>query len=199
MEFSEGVLTNLNIYKDLLIKWQEKINLISPNTVENAWERHFLDSMQIAPLLPPKGKILFDLGCGAGFPGLVLAMTNPELDVYLVESDQKKCSFMKSVSRETRIKVHVENTRIENFNTDIVPDIITARALADLPKLFNYCKRWIEANPALCLIFPKGQAADQELEQLKILWDFECEEVTSLTQQEAKILKFTDVTKRLVD
>jgi 16S rRNA (guanine527-N7)-methyltransferase len=196
MEFSQDVLGKLKIYQNLLIKWQEKINLVSPNTIENAWERHFLDSAQIEKLLPREAKTLFDLGCGAGFPGLVLAIMNPELDVYLIESDQKKCSFMKAVSRETSIKVHIENTRIENFDTDIVPGIITARALADLPKLFDYCERWIVLNPALTLIFPKGQAADHERNNLQNLWDFECEEAQSVTEPQAKILKFTNVKKR---
>lgn len=197
MDFSSDVLEKLKIYQSLLIKWQEKINLISPNTVENAWERHFLDSAQIDPLLCERQRTLFDLGCGAGFPGLVLAMMRPELNIYLIESDQKKCSFMKAVSRETGVKVDVENVRIEDFETDILPDVITARALADLPKLFNYCQRWIEANPALTLIFLKGQGARSELRLLENHWDFECEEVQSITESQAKILKFTNVRKRI--
>jgi len=199
MDFEPTVLERLKIYQDLLVKWQDKINLVSSTTIENAWERHFLDSAQIEELLPNSAKILFDLGCGAGFPGLVLAMIKPELDVYLVESDQKKCSFMKAVSRETSTKVNVENVRIEAFKTDIVPDVITARALADLPKLFDYCERWIEANRALTLIFPKGQAADIELKALQDDWDFQVREAQSVTETQAKILIFTDVKKRTKD
>lgn len=196
MDFEPTVLERLKTYQALLVKWQEKINLVSSNTIENAWERHFLDSSQIKELIPHNAENLFDLGCGAGFPGLVLAMMRPELNVYLVESDQKKCSFMKSVSRETDTKVNVENVRIEAFNTDIVPDVITARALADLPKLFNYCERWITQNPSLTLIFPKGQAADIELQSLENDWEFEVQEVQSITDNQAKILKFTNVNRR---
>lgn len=195
MDFEPDILKRLKVYQALLVKWQEKINLVSSNTIENAWERHFLDSAQIKELMPDNAKTLFDLGCGAGFPGLVLAMMNEELDAHLVESDQKKCSFMKSVSRETSTKVNVQSVRIEAFKTDIIPDVITARALADLPKLFNYCERWIVQNPNLTLIFPKGQAADIELKSLQNDWRFELQQVQSITDNQAKILKFTNVTR----
>lgn len=196
MNFPTEVLERLKTYQDLLVKWQTKINLVSPNTIENAWKRHFLDSIQINKIIPAGTKILFDLGCGAGFPGLVLAMINPDLDVHLVESDQKKCSFLKTVSRETTTKVTVHNLRIENFKSDIKPDIITARALADLPKLFQYCEKWITANPSVSLIFPKGERADEELRAAQKQWNFECKEFQSETDSSSKILKFTDIIKK---
>lgn len=193
MEFSDTVLEKLKTYQALLAKWQEKINLVSPTTINNAWERHFVDSAQLQKILPEGQNIVFDLGCGAGFPGLVLAMMNSDLDVHLIESDQKKCSFMKAVSRETETKVSVHNCRIEDFDGEKVPDIITARALASLPKLFDYCRGWIAQNPSLCLIFLKGQRADEELQAISHDWCFDCEEYKSQTEEGAKILKFTNI------
>lgn len=193
MEFQREIMEKLEAYQALLAKWQQKINLVSPTTIDNAWERHFLDSAQLQDILPEGRKTLFDLGCGAGFPGLVLAMLNPDLDIHLIESDQKKCSFMKAVSRETGTKVTVHNCRIEAFDEEIIPDIITARALADLPKLFEYCKGWIVQNPQICLIFLKGQRADEELVSIEKTWNFDVEAFQSQTEQGAKTLKFTNI------
>lgn len=196
MEFQPEIMEKLKTYQALLTKWQQKINLVSPTTIDNAWERHFLDSTQLSAILPVGAKILFDLGCGAGFPGLVLAMTNADITVHLIESDQKKCSFMKAVSRETGTKATVHNCRIEAFDGEIIPDIITARALAGLPKLFDYCKGWIAQNPRICLIFLKGQRADAELALIEKTWNFDVEPLQSQTERGAKILKFTNITPK---
>lgn len=189
------VQEKLEKYLALLEKWQPKINLISNNTLGNAWERHFEDSMQLADILPEGDKVLFDLGCGAGFPGLVLAMMRPELKVYLVESDQKKCSFLKTVSRETETPVEIYNCRIEDVSRETKPDIITARALASLDALFDYCADWIAANSTVTLIFMKGENADQELVALEGKWKFNCCTFPSKTDKKAKILVFTDIYK----
>ncbi len=87
------VKQNLQIYQDLLLKWQKQINLISNNTVKNSWERHFEDSLQILDIIPSGANNLIDLGSGAGFPGLVIAIQKLDLNVVLIESDQKKCAI----------------------------------------------------------------------------------------------------------
>lgn len=189
MEKSE----KLKAYLALLEKWQPRINLISNKTLENAWERHFEDSMQLVDLLPEGENILFDLGSGAGFPGLVLAMMRPALKVHLVESDQKKCSFLKTVSRETKTPVDIHNCRIESVSRETTPDIITARALTSLEGLFEYCADWIKVNSEITLIFPKGENADQELETLALQWHFDCRTRQSKTDEKAKILIFSAI------
>jgi 16S rRNA (guanine527-N7)-methyltransferase len=146
----------LRHYQALLVKWQEKINLVSPTTIQDSWKRHFEDSLQLLPLVPEGAKTLYDLGCGAGFPGLVLAMARPDLAVTLVESDAKKCAFLTAVSRETGVQVTIQNSRIEAATATLPPpDIITARALASLEKLFDLAHPWLASNPVL--IFPKGK------------------------------------------
>ena len=93
----------LATYKSLLLKWAKVINLVSPATLADVDARHFQDSLQLIPLLPAHTKTLFDLGSGAGFPGLVIALERPDIRVHLFESDTKKCSFLSTVSRETHI------------------------------------------------------------------------------------------------
>lgn len=183
----------LQTYLKLLKKWQPKINLISNNTLENAWERHFEDSMQIVELLPDNPVTIFDLGSGAGFPGLVLAIMRPDLKMHLIESDQKKCSFLKTVSRETESVVNIHNKRIEDVSREIIPDIIMARALASLDQLFYYCQDWIELNQNLQLIFPKGENSEAELEALKQKWQFDCRTCASKTGENAKIYLFSNI------
>lgn len=186
---------NLKIYHDLLLKWQKQINLISNNTIGNSWERHFEDSLQMLEFIPIRTKNLLDLGSGAGFPGLVIAIEKPEIHVTLIEADQKKCSFLKTVSRETSTNITVINNRIENSTIDFMPDIISARALASLDKLFHYCCKWIEINPNLQLIFPKGQNFENELEECAINWSFDKAIHKSKIDENSVILVFTNVTK----
>lgn len=184
---------SLKIYEELLHKWQAKINLISSNTLNDSWGRHFEDSAQISNYIPKTSKKLFDLGSGAGFPGLVLAIIRPELNVTLIESDQKKCSFLKTVSRETQTPVSVLTERIEDVSCETIPDVITARALISLEGLFNYCKKWAEANPDIIFIFPKGVKADEELAELDKNWRYQCCTHQSKTDSNAKILIFTNI------
>jgi len=182
----------LKAYYNLLLKWQKRINLISPNTIDTAWDRHFEDSIQLTQLMPQDGT-LYDLGSGAGFPGLILAITCPHLDVHLIESDQKKCAFLKTVSRETGAKVTIHNKRIEQCHDLPAPHIITARALSSLNSLFDYTAPWIKENPEITLLFPKGRNAEQEEEELKHTWLYNKQTYTSVTDTEAQILKFNNI------
>lgn len=193
MQLSSEILENLKRYHSLLLKWQPKINLISNNTMNEAWKRHFEDSLQLLDILPNEPQILYDLGTGAGFPGLVLAIANKNYSVHLIESDQKKCSFLKTVSRETNAKAQIVNKRIEDVSRETLPDIVTARALASLEALFEYSKDWIEKNPNMMLVFMKGENADQELKALNKKWQYNCRTHQSKTNENSKILVFTDI------
>ena len=192
---SSDTLDKLKIYEALLHKWQAKINLVSPTTLDDSWGRHFEDSMQVEKCLPENANILFDLGSGAGFAGLVLAIMRPDIDVSLVESDQKKCSFLKTVSRETGAKTTVVNERIEKFQNTVTPDVVTARALASLKKLFDYCEKWIIENPSITLIFLKGERVQEELNDISGTWEYDLRTCQSETQSEAKILIFSNISR----
>lgn len=191
-------MPNLDIYKALLVKWSKAVNLVSPSTLPDADRRHFDDSLQLLPLIPEGTKTLFDLGSGAGFPGMVLAISRPEIDVHLFESDQKKCSFLSTVSRETHIPVTIHNRRIESVdeNLTILPDVITARALASLVDLLGLTEQWWSRNPQAILVFPKGARADEEVIEACKIYDFVLESVPSRTDKSAQILKLRQVRRR---
>ena len=134
----------IEAYKTLVLEWNCKLNLISKSSVEHIWERHILDSVQLYKYIRPTDKILLDLGSGAGFPGMVLAIMaeqlNPELSINLVESIGKKTLFLNAVKNELKLNVNILHDRIENIKMKNV-DVITSRALAALSKLLDYSKR----------------------------------------------------------
>ncbi len=196
---SHETLDRLHHYHSLLLKWQEKINLISPNTVPEAWERHFIDSAQLSPLISENVKTLYDLGSGAGFAGLVIAMLRPDIQVTLVESDAKKCAFLSTVSRETGVRVTIRNERIEVSTAALLPpDLVMARALASLSDLFSYIWPWAEKHAGLQLLFPKGHQAVKEIEAaLAAGWAFEYSETPSKSEPSAQILFITKLAKHI--
>lgn len=160
--------SRLRLYLTLLEKWQARINLVGPATLAEAWERHVLDSLRVADHIPARADgvktPLFDLGSGAGFPGLVLAVARPDLDVTLIESDHRKCAFLSTVSRETHTPVTILNQRIEAVDSKTIPAILTARALAPVDRLLDYAAPWAVRNPALRVLFLKGEGAAAEIE-----------------------------------
>lgn len=193
LNVSRETIERLEIYYQLLIKWQRAINLVSPTTIPDAWNRHFVDSAQILPLIPARVITIADLGCGGGFPGLVLAILEPRFEMHLIESDEKKCQFMRNVSRETNTPVTIHNKRIEHVYDDVRPDMVSARALASLERLLGYCKPWRQTNPALEYLFLKGVKADNELAEACELYDFSCDSYPSETDPQAQILHIRDV------
>ncbi len=197
---SRETLEKLQQYHALLLKWQEKINLVSPATIPAAWDRHFIDSAQLAPLLPDGPQIVYDLGSGAGFAGMVLAILRPDIEMTFIESDAKKCSFLGTVSRETGIKVIIRNERIEAAVAALpAPQIVTARALASLTDLFAYVRPWAEERADLGLIFPKGAQADVEIQAAKSAgWGFDYKEIPSKTEPAARILVVVNLCKKRV-
>ncbi len=197
---SRETLEKLQQYHALLLKWQEKINLVSPATIPAAWDRHFIDSAQLAPLLPDGPQTVYDLGSGAGFAGMVLAILRPDIEMTFIESDAKKCSFLGTVSRETGIKVIIRNERIEAAVAVLpAPQIVTARALASLTDLFAYVRSWAEERADLRLIFPKGAQADAEIQAAKSAgWDFDYKEIPSKTEPAARILVVVNLCKKRV-
>jgi 16S rRNA (guanine527-N7)-methyltransferase len=186
----------LRHYESMVHKWQKAINLISPKTLDIVWDRHIVDSLQLIPLIREGAQTLFDFGSGAGFPGLVIAIARPDLRVTLVESDQRKCSFLHAVSRETKILVRVENVRIEQFEPAAQPDVITARALAPLTELLDLSIRFAQDNHSLQLLFSKGVNAAEEVEMAEVYYDFKAVQTYSETDPGASILSLTDLYKK---
>ena len=136
-DVSRETLSRLRRYDALLRRWQKAINLVSADSLTDAWRRHFWDSAQLLPLIPAGTRSLLDVGSGAGFPGLVLAILGVE-GVTLVESDGRKCAFLREVARETGTRVTILADRLERLADRIQPpDIITARAVVILGFTFG--------------------------------------------------------------
>jgi 16S rRNA (guanine527-N7)-methyltransferase len=183
----------LDGYEALLKKWQRSINLVSRNTIDDARFRHIDDSLQVVQYVPDSTKTLFDFGSGAGFPGLVIAMARPDVKVSLVESDQRKCTFLSTVSRETSTPITVVNQRIESAALDSIPDVLSARALASLDKLLRFALPYADQNPDLVMLFMKGERADYEIEEAQENYSFEYEKIQSETEASACILRITNL------
>ncbi len=179
----------LRQFADLAARWSEKINLVSKNDVPHIWERHIEDSLALVPLIPPGITSATDLGSGAGFPGMVLAIATG-IAFTLIESDTRKAAFLMEAARLTGTPVKVLNTRIELAKTTPAP-LVTARALAPLDKLLGLAFPHL-APGGICL-FPKGKTWRAELTAAEALWQMEAELIASKLDPEARILKLGQI------
>ncbi len=186
---SRETLERLKAYADLLLVWNQKINLIGPSTAPDLWMRHMLDSAQLFPLIPPGTRTLVDLGSGAGFPGLVLAIMGVP-GVHLVESDQRKCAFLREAARVAQAPVTVHAKRIESV-PPFPADVITARALAPLAELLEWSAPFLAEN-SHC-IFPKGQNVEVELTQAYKRWTIQVDQRPSRTDPRGTIVCMNEV------
>jgi len=180
----------LAAYRNLLLRWNATINLVSARTAADLDLRHIADSLQLVPLLPATGAIA-DLGSGGGLPGIVIAAALPDRDVHLVESDRRKAAFLIEAAgtlKLPRVKIHAQ--RIEQAS---LPPIaaMTARALAPLDILLGFAHRFLA--PDGVAILPKGRTAEQELTTAATGWHFTVERFESRTDPEATILRLSEI------
>ena len=188
MSVSHETIDRLEHFKSSLIRWNKRINLVGTKTsIEAVWQRHILDSQQLLDQCPDFTSWC-DLGSGGGFPGLVVAIATKQTSpkVTLVESDMRKCVFLRSVATELSLNVEVINERIERAKP-VLSDIISARALAPLSKLLGYAER--HGRPDTTLLFPKGSRFEEELSTAGKDWRFSVETIPSKTSPESMILK----------
>lgn len=182
----------MSAYLTLLRRWQRRINLVGAGTLADPWRRHVLDSAQLAPLLPPDRPRLIDLGSGAGFPGLVLAILTPAR-VRLVESDARKCAFLLEAARVTGAPVEIINARIESL-PPAAYEVVAARALAPLPKLLEYADKHLVTNGS-CL-FLEGRTWRAELTRAAETWKMRATPIPSWSDPTAVVLKIVDLSRR---
>lgn len=171
----------LQIYEALLKEWQEKINLISPSTVESIRERHINDSIQLQEYIPEDATIA-DIGSGAGFPGMVLAILGYR--VTLIESDKRKSIFLQEVLRQASIKATIENRRAEEITDKF--NVITSRACAPLELLLQLAFPLMQSD-ATCF-FHKGQTYAMEVEDAEKKWCFDYKIYPSKTDSKGVII-----------
>ena len=189
-------MERLERYAALLEKWNQAINLVARTSLPDLWRRHMLDSAQLWPLLPrPQGRPcrILDLGSGAGFPGLVLAImatAAQDAEVHLIEADEKKSAFLREAARIVDAPVTLHVQRIESLAPFPV-DAVTARACAPLPRLLDYAapylRRYRSGAPAPRGIFLKGREFDRELTAAREKWKMQVELIPSRTDAAARI------------
>jgi 16S rRNA (guanine527-N7)-methyltransferase len=193
---SRETLARLKAHAGLLTDWNTRHNLVSKDSLDDLWRRHFWDSAQLAPLIPPGTKTLADLGSGAGFPGLVLAAMLPDVAVSLHEATTKKCTFLGAAAERMGLHVTIENARME----DMWPkpfDVVTARACARLPRLLEYAHSFLGPN-SVCL-FLKGQNVGSELTEAHKCWNMKVSQVASQTDPSGAIVTVRELGPRHVE
>ena len=190
---SRETIAWLTTYEALLRRWQKTINLVAPSTLDDVWHRHFADSAQLWGLRPEVAATWLDLGSGAGFPGLVLAILAAERGGtrhILVESDTRKAAFVREVAREVGVAVDILCSRIESAETHFkvrTVDCVTARALAPLPRLLPLVAPYFASHTVG--LFLKGRDVAAELDAATSEgWVFVAERRPSLTDKDGSIL-----------
>jgi 16S rRNA (guanine527-N7)-methyltransferase len=190
----KAAMDRLLCYAEMLRTWQARINLVSTSSLNDIWRRHMLDSAQLKKFIRPSDQTILDLGSGAGFPGLVLGIITG-LPIHLVESNNKKCSFLREVARKTDTNVVIHQDRIESLNA-FSADIITSRALAPLENLIAYSAEFLAEN-SRCL-FLKGAKGGQELTQARKKWNMIVTEAESLSDASGVIYLIEGIHRRHV-
>jgi 16S rRNA (guanine527-N7)-methyltransferase len=186
---SRETLGRLQAYVDLLVAWNQRLNLVGRGTIDDLWRRHMLDSAQLHALLPVSAKTLVDLGSGAGFPGLVLAiMGGPH--VHLVESDQRKAVFLREAVRVAGAAATVHAARIEAVPA-LAADVVTARALAPLDNLLDLAAPFL--RPHTVALFLKGRAAADELTLAGQRWKMAADLLPSQSDPTGTILRLDHI------
>jgi 16S rRNA (guanine527-N7)-methyltransferase len=179
------ITARLHQFGDLLLRWNATLNLIGARDRDVVWDRHIADSLQLMKLIPPGIERAVDLGSGGGFPGLVLAIaTGVRFD--LIESDRRKAAFLRTAVLETGAAATVHNCRIEDATVPAAP-LVTARALAPLPRLVPLAARFLTAE-GICL-FLKGAKFGAELAAAEAQWSMQVECIASETSPDGAVLR----------
>lgn len=186
---SRETLERLQAYLELLHEWNERMNLVAASTLPDAWRRHIVDSAQLFPFIGTNSKHLVDVGSGAGFPGMVLAILGVE-GVELVEATLKKCTFLNAVAENLGIPVEVRHTRAEIMKRNPA-HTITARAVGPLARLLEQCVPLI--GPRTRCLFLKGQAVEAELTEAHKIWMMRVSRVPSRTDPSGTVLILEEV------
>jgi len=192
---SRETIDRLRKFEALVLKWTKKINLISKGDAPHVWERHIVDSVQVYNAAPELGDWV-DIGSGGGFPGIVTAILakeiTPDRKFTLVDSDQRKCAFLRTAARELTLNVEVFANRVDElapFNAAV----LSARALDDLNSLLEHAERHLASDGTA--LFPKGASWEKEHQAAQEHWSYSLEVIRSKTNADATILKIKELTR----
>jgi len=198
-DVSRETLDRLQIYVGLVLKWQPAQNLIAPSTIPDIWIRHVSDSLQTQWSFP-EARTWVDIGSGGGFPGIVTAILladEPDAHVHMIESNQRKAAFLRTVLRETGSSGTVHPGRIESVAKEWTfgrADSVSARALASLDALFRLSEPFTSAGAKA--VFHKGQDFQREVDEASDAWNFDLVEKKSLIDPVSRMLIFSNISAR---
>lgn len=200
VELSEVTISKLEAFRDLVLKWNPRINLVSRASLADLWTRHIADSAQLYRYASSVSGTWADLGSGGGFPGVVLAVlstqAHPDRQYRFVESDQRKAVFLREAVRVTECRASVVCDRIEQVDP-MNADVVTARALASLPDLLGLVARHLRSDGLA--ILPKGANYKLELDAARANWAFDAQVHPSVTDPDGHILQIKGLKERLED
>ena len=195
---SRETITSLKKYENTLIKANNTLNLIGNSTIKNIWNRHFLDSVQVIDYIEENDKILMDLGSGAGFPGLVLAITSKDrkipLKIKLVEKSPKKVKFLRDVISELSLDVEVINRNVLEDQKKLIGDVFVARAFKPLQIILQLIHSKAE-NWKKIFIF-LGKTGKSELLQASKIWDIKYKQRVSITNDDSIVIEINEIKKK---
>ena len=197
-QVSRETITSLKKYEDILIKANKTLNLIGNSTIKDIWTRHFLDSVQVIDFIDKNNKTLVDLGSGAGFPGLVLAIALKDrkipLKIKLIEKSPKKVKFLKNLINELQLNVEVINQNILQEPIKFFDDVFIARAFKPLKTILqlihNKAKNWKKIFIFL------GKTGKNELLQASKSWDIEYKQRVSVTSNDSTVIEINRLKKK---
>lgn len=186
------IRNRLDRFVSLLQRWNATLNLVAPRDMPHLWDRHVEDSLQLVPLIPDGTERAVDLGSGGGFPGLLLAIATG-IPFDLIESDRRKAAFLRTAILETGAPAQVHACRIEEASVPAAP-LVTARALAPLPRLLPMVARFLAAD-GVCLLL-KGAKAGDEVAAAHLAWRMTVETAPSRTHPDGAILRIAQLEPR---
>ena len=198
IQVSRETITSLKKYEDLLIKANKSLNLVGDSTINQIWSRHFLDSAQVIDFVDKNDKCLVDLGSGAGFPGLVLAIACKDrkipLKIKLIEKSSKKVKFLKDVIEELDLKVEVFNQNILEEEIKFVEDVFIARAFKPLKKILQLMHNNAENYKKIFIFL--GKTGKNELLQASKSWNIEYKQRVSVTSSDSMVIEINRLKKK---
>ena len=198
IQVSRETIISLKKYENLLIKANKDLNLIGNSTIKQIWIRHFLDSVQVIDFIDKNDKTLIDIGSGAGFPGIVLAIACKDrkipLKIKLIEKSSKKVKFLKNVIEELDLKVEVFNQNILEEEIKFVEDVFIARAFKPLKKILQLMHNNAENYKKIFIFL--GKTGKNELLQASKSWDIEYKQRVSVTSNDSNVIEINRLKKK---
>jgi len=196
-QVSRETIISLMEYEKILVNWNSKLNLIGKSTINKIWERHFLDSAQVIDFIDKNQKTLVDLGSGAGFPGVVLAILVKDrkipLKIKIIDKSPKKIKFLKNLIHKLKLDVEISNENIIENEKGIEQDLIVARAFKPLKIILELMHKKAK-NWKKIFIF-LGKTGKNELLQASKIWDIKYKQRMSITSNDSFVLEIDSLKK----